>query len=124
MREILINQTSDADGDSVDTSESGVYGRLYAVEVVDGDLADNFDITLTYLNSRGGTITLLTLTNLTADAIYYTRHQVSDNAGAGLSYNDESDEPVTDLPLVSGVITSTLADGGATKTGAVILHIV
>jgi len=121
MREILINQTSDASGDSVDTSESSVYGQLYAIEVVDGDLVDNFDITITYTNSRGGVITLSTFTNLTTDAIYYPRAVLNDLAGGALAQTTGSDGV---MPMVAGVITSTLGDGGATKTGAVILHII
>ena len=121
--EYLLNQTSDTSGDSVDVFEAPIFGRLCGVAVVDGDLANDFDITLTYVNSGIGTITLLTLTDLSADAMYYPREQVCGNTGAGLDYNDESDEPVAEPPIIAGYVTSTLADGGATKTGAVILYV-
>jgi len=121
--EYYLSQTSDVSGDSVDEFERPIFGRLCGVAVVDGDLEDNFDITLTYVNAGIGTITLLTLTDLSDDAMYYPREQVCGNTGAGLDYNDESDEPVAEPPIIAGTVTSTLADGGATKTGAVLLYV-
>ena len=123
LTDYIIEQTSDASGDSVDTSEEAIYGLLHSVTVVDGDLADNFDITLTYADSYGSAaITLLTLTNLTADGVYYPREQVHSNAGAGLTY--DATRVVAEPPLIHGLVTSTLADGGATKSGKVILHVI
>jgi hypothetical protein len=118
----IIEQTSDANGDSVDTTEESVYGFLHSVTIVDGDLADNFDITLTYVDSHGSAaITLLTLTNKTADGVFYPREQVHSNAGAGITYDGSN--KVSEPPLIYGIVTSTLADGGATNTGKVILHV-
>ena len=122
LKEYIIEITTDADGDSTDTSESSIFGRLYAVDVVDGTLADNFDITLTYSSGHSAVSkTLLTLTNLSADATYYPREQVHDNAGAGVTY-DGSNE-IYEMPIVAGLVTATTGDGGATKSGAVVLYI-
>ena len=123
IKEYLIAQTSDTGGDSTDTPDSKIFGKLYAVAVVDGDYEDNFDVTLSYVNSAGVTVTLLTLTDLSADVVYYPREQVCDNTGAGMNYNDESDEPVETMAIVAGIVTSTLADGGDTKSGKVLIYV-
>lgn len=121
MREYKISITSDASGDSVDTTGKGIFGRLYAVDVEDGDLADDFDITLTYASPNGVTKTLLTLTDLSADATYYPREQVHDNAGAGLTL--DGTRVAFDLPMVAGIVTATTGDGGATKSGSITLYV-
>ena len=121
MKEYLIKQTSDTGGDSVDTTSEPIFGRLYAVTVVDGNLADNFDITLTYANAQAGTITLLTLTNLSADKIYYPRTLVQGLDGVDLTGTAGGDR---EMQLVAGVVTSTLADGGSLTSGSVLLYIV
>lgn len=106
------------------TSGDAVLGRLYAVEWVDGDLADGVDAVLSVTNRESGVDrTLLTLTDANSDAFYYPREQVHSNAGAGLNYNDESDEPVVDLPLVDGVLSLVIADGGDKKTGGAIVFV-
>ena len=120
LREHLIKITTDANGDSTDTSERSILGHLNAVDVVDGDLADNFDLTLTYVNSQGVTKTLLTLTNLSADATYYPRHVVHGETGTALTGTSGGDRTG---PLVAGKVTVTTADGGVTKSGAVILYV-
>jgi len=120
IREHLIKITTDANGDSADTSERSIFGHLNAVDVVDGDLADNFDLTLTYVNSQGVTKTLLTLTNLSADATYYPRHVLHGETGTALTGTSGGDRTG---PLVAGKVTVTTADGGATKSGAVILYV-
>ena len=120
LEEYLIEITTDANGDSTDTSEQAILGHLDAVDVVDGDLADNFDLTLAYVNSQGVTKTLLTLTNLSADATHYPRHVVSGETGTALTGTAGGDRT---KPLVAGKVTVTTADGGVTKSGAVILYV-
>ena len=121
LQEYLIEITSDASGDSVDTSEGSIFGLLFAVDIVDGTLADDFDITLTYASQQGVTKTLLTLTDLTADATYYPREQVHGNTGSGLTY--DGTRLLETMPLVAGTVTATTADGGNAKSGAVILYV-
>jgi hypothetical protein len=120
LEEYLIEITTDANGDSTDTSEQAILGHLDAVDVVDGDLADNFDLTLAYVNSQGVTKTLLTLTNLSADATYHPRHVVHGETGTALTGTAGGDRTG---PLVAGKVTVTTADGGVTKSGAVILYV-
>jgi len=120
LEEYLIEIMTDANGDSTDTSEQAILGRLDAVDVVDGDLADNFDLTIAYTNSQGVSKTLLTLTNLTADATYYPRAVVHGETGTPLTGTAGGDRT---KPLVAGKVTVTTADGGVTKSGAVILYV-
>ena len=121
LREYSLTQTSDDSGDSVDVFAEPIFGVLETVAIVDGDLADNFDITLTYVNSGIGTITLFAKANSTADAMFYPRELVNATAdGAALTGTAGGDRT---KPVIAGYVTSTLADGGDTKTGSVILYV-
>lgn len=119
MREIIIPIDVTSGGNSVDKTEA-IFGKLFAVDVVEGTLAANFDILLTYENEQGVTKTLLTLTNLSADKTYYPREVMHGNTGSALTASAGGDYT---CPLVAGVITCTTADGGTSMSGAVLLYI-
>jgi hypothetical protein len=122
LSEHRIGITTDASGDSTDTTVQSIHGLLYAVDVVDGTLVDNFDLTITYTSPDGVSKTLLTLTNLTTDITYYPREQVHGNTGTGLTL--DGTRIAFGPPLVAGVVTCVTAQGGATKTGAIVLHVI
>ena len=125
LNQIDLRGTTSAGGAASIVTSGPHFGYLYAVEWVDGDLANGVDATLK-VTSRHSAVdrTLLTLTDADSDAFYYPREQVHNNAGAGLDYNDESDEPVETLPLIDGELTCTIASGGDTKTGGMIVTII
>lgn len=120
LQEYLIPITTAANGTASGTTERPIFGRLYAVDVVDGTLDDNFDLTITYASPQGVTKTLLTLTNLADDATYLPRHLVHSEAGAALTGTAGGDR---DLPIIAGKVTVATAEGGNVKTGAVLLYV-
>lgn len=109
--------------DGTGSATAGPYfGRLYAVEWVDGTLVDGVDATLAVVNRQSGTdITLLTLTDANNDAFYYPRAQVHDNAGGGVTYDGVNE--VYEMPLVDGVLKCSITSGGSAKTGGMIVYI-
>jgi len=124
MNEYVILITTAAGGTSTDTTESPIIGRLYAVDFELGTLASGaVDVTLTYKSSEAGvTKTLLTLTNLAANATYYPREQVHGNTGTGLTL--DGTRIAFDLPIIAGTVTATTAQGGDTKSGSVKLYVI
>ena len=120
LKEYIIKATTDGSGDSVDLSEMPVFGRVYAVDLIDGDLADGVDTTFTYVNSQGVTKTLLTLTDWNSDKTLYPREVMHGNTGSALTGTAGGD---TTMPIVAGYVTATTAQGGATKSGSYLLYI-
>lgn len=118
IEEYAVSITTDASGDSTDNPEQTIFGLLYAVYVDQGTLSDGAaDITISYTNRLGESVTLLTLTNVTDDKMYYPRELLDDNAGADLS-------GVYDPALIAGKVTVTTAQGGNAKSGNVILYVI
>lgn len=109
--------TTDGSGDYVGTIELRDAAFLVMARWEDGDLVDGVDATLTQTQPAPGDVvdTVLTLTNANADAIYYPRVLEHDAAAAELA--------TTTLALLHGTLTLTVADGGATKTGALWLYL-
>ena len=115
----LIGATS-AGGAATIAGEAPVLGLLYAVEWVDGDLVDGVDAVLSVtLTESAVNQTLLTLTDANSDAWYYPRALVHDAAGAALTGTAGGDRC---LPVINGVLSLTIASGGATKTGGAIVY--
>ena len=84
---------------------------LYAVEWVDGTLADGNDAVLSQTDTMSGVDkTLLTLTNANDDAWYYPRVLEDDNAGA--------DVTTYAMQVITGTLKLVVSSGGATATGA------
>lgn len=92
---------------------------LHAAQWVDGDLADGVDAVLKMTQPTPGDVdtTLLTLTDANVDLIYYPRQLLHSNVGANLT-------AIYDRMLVDGLLTLTVASGGATKTGALWLYLI
>jgi hypothetical protein len=92
-----------------------VTGRLYAVQCIDGDLADGVDLTLTAEHGELS-IPLLIKADWNSDQMIYPRVPCAAIAdGSALTWYD--------LPLVNGKPKAVLAQGGDTKTGAIVLYI-
>lgn len=114
MEAIRIDLTTNAGGAATGTSRR-VNGILYAVQLVDGDLVDGVDLTLT-CETPDFPIPLLTKADFNTDSIFYPRVLQNLNTdGTALTSHCE--------PLVVGEIKAVLAQGGDTKTGAVICYI-
>lgn len=122
LTQIKLYDITASDGTKTITSDVRVKGKLFAVEWIDGDLADGVDAVLSCVRDDNATdITLLTLTNANNDAIYYPRHQVHSNVGAALTL-DGTRIAYTE-PLVNGFLKLAITDGGDTKTGGCIAYV-
>lgn len=125
MLTVTFNITTDASGDyDSDSDATTVTGQLraqvplllYAVEYVDGDLADTTDVTLSMTDTPSGVdTTLLTLTNVTADGWYYPQALVDDNAGADTTFYTAQ--------VVTGPLRVVVAGGGNAASGKLIAHL-
>lgn len=117
LRKYKFGITTAADGTATVTGPS-VLGELYAVQVLIGTLTNGAaDITLATVNSDAAA-TLLTLTNITANALYYPRHLVHGETGTALTGTAGGDRCE---PLLCGNIRVTVAGGGNATSGAVIV---
>lgn len=90
---------------------------LYAVEWIDGDLANGVDAVLSVTdNGSGVDYTLLTLTNANDDKWYYPSTVEADTAGANRT--------TTTKMVVQGTLQLVISDGGDTKTGGAYVYTV
>ncbi len=99
----------DAGGDFTATkSVRPVRGFLYAVELILGTLASGAaDVTLSTVNP---TRTILTLTNVAADAVHMPRVQGVGNTGSVIA-------GVYDKPVIDGNLKVVVAQGGNAGAG-------
>ena len=117
MRIYNLQGTTDSGGDATITvaTDRGLPQLLYAVEWVDGDLADGVDAVLSVTGNLSGVDhTILTLTNANDDAWYYPREIEQDNTGTDLS--------TYTLPVISDTLQLVISSGGDTKTGGAIIY--
>lgn len=98
------------------TGETIWHGLLGHVRLKIGTLSTP-TITLKYTGSDDVETTLLTLTGVSANAVYNVRHQAHGNDGTALVLNSD-DDPLVVCPYVGGKLTCTVASGGASKSGA------
>jgi hypothetical protein len=123
---IKLIGTTAAGGGATVTSDSAILGRLYAVEWVDGDLANNNTAVLSVVRTDSGVnqaVHTLVASEGDGDGWWYPRVAVHDLSAVGRFYNDESDEPVVDYPIVNGYLQLVIAAGGASKTGGCIVYV-
>ena len=111
-----------AGGAGTFTSETSVFGLLYAVQWIDGTLADNNTAVLSSINSEGAE-TLLTLGagEGDADVKYYPRALTCDNAATALTGTAGGDRV---CPLVWGQLQLVIASGGTSTLGGCICYVV
>jgi hypothetical protein len=114
MQKIRISFTTATDGSATAYGEA-CKGTLYAAQLVDGDLADGVDLTLTCENADLA-IPLLVIADFNTDQMSYPRVLQNLNTdGSALSTHCE--------PLVFGRPKAVIASGGSLKSGAVVLYI-
>ena len=114
MKVIRIPVTTATDGSATAYGETAV-GAVYAVQLVDGDLADGVDVTITS-ELDGLSSSILTKADFNTDQIVYPRVlQALNTDGTALTTHCE--------PLTCGRIKVVLAQGGAVKTGAVNVYV-
>jgi len=124
LREVRLTGTTDGSGDATITSNEVCVGWLYAVEWIDGDLADGVDAVLSTVATRtpsGVSHTLLTLTNANNDAWYFPREIVQDNTGTNVTY-EGTNEVYAAQAMLSGQLQRVSSSGGATATGGCIVY--
>lgn len=114
MRRIKVNFTTDTAGAATEYGESGV-GTVYAVQLVDGDLADGVDVTVTS-EQESLSIPVLVKADFNTDQMVYPRVlQALNTDGTALTTHCE--------PLCYGRVKVVIAQGGSVKTGSVIVYL-
>jgi hypothetical protein len=112
-----IDLTTDGSGAATQYSDSvSGGGFLYAVQLIDGNFDDGVDITLT-AEHADLSIPLLVAADWNTDKMVYPR--VLQNLST-----DGTNLTTHTMPLVVGRIKAVVAQGGATKTGALVCYIV
>jgi len=120
IKEAILTGTTSTAGAATINDTSAILGRLYAVEWIDGDLADGIDAVLTAQNTASAVAqTLLTLTDANSDDWYYPRDVVHDLTGGALTGTSGGDR---ELPVINGVLRLVIASGGSEKTGGCIVY--
>lgn len=108
-----LTVTTTALGAGSATSKA-VRGYLVAVDYQDGSFDDGIDFTLDVINSEGA-YNLLTATNANDDLTYHPRGDSCTTAGTVTTGAAD-----VFLPII-GQLKFTVASGGDTKTGAVLV---
>jgi len=116
MNVVVASITTDSAGDGVGYGNKTVVGKVYAVQLVDGDYADGVDVAIVS-EAEDFDIPILTKADFNTDQIVYPREATAAVAD-GSALTDYA------MPLAVGRIKVTIAQGGATKTGKVKLYIV
>lgn len=119
-----LRGTTDGSGDAVITAAVPKYGRLIAVEWVDGDLADGNTAVLACTGSPSGVVSTLhtqVAGEGNSDVWYYPRAAVHDLSAVGLTY--DGTRVVAEAPVVNGYLKLTIASGGAANTGGAIVYV-
>jgi hypothetical protein len=115
MKRIRIPITTATDGSATAYGDAAV-GVLYAVQLVDGTLADGVDLTLT-CETDDLSMPLLSYANFNADGMAYPRVLESLNTdGTALSTHC--------MPAVYGRPKAVIASGGSVASGAVVLFVI
>ena len=123
QRDIRFAATCSSGGAYSGTDTVPVNGRLIAVELVLGTLASGAaDVTVSVTRTPSGVdSTLLTLTDVAANALYYPRHQVHGNTGTALTL--DGTRIMATWPLVCGLVKCVVAQGGNAGAGTVIVYV-
>jgi hypothetical protein len=113
VEQLRLVGTTAADGTLTLTAAVDIVGALYAVQWIDGSLADGVDAVLSVVNADAD-YTLLTLTNADNDDWYYRQVPCCDAAGAAIA-------GAYTLPMIVGKPKLTITAGGDTKKGGAVL---
>lgn len=110
-----ISLTTNAGGAATTQTNAKYFGKLYAVQLVDGDFDDGVDLVLT-CETPDLSIPLLTIANFNTDQMQYPRVLQNLNTdGTALTTHTP--------PVIAGTIKAVIAAGGNVKSGAVICFI-
>ena len=115
MPRMLLQGTTDSGGDATIKGTRSIRGLVMAVRWDQGDLASTTDAVLSTVNSLAANTNILTLTDASADAMYYPKTTAHSNAGAAQTAVDT-------YQVIDGVPQLVLAQGGNAKTGGLILY--
>jgi hypothetical protein len=113
---IKLSFTTDTGGAATTLFEDNdIFGLLYAVQLIDGDLADGVDVTLT-AEQGDLSIPLLAKVDFNTDQMVYPRVLEALNTdGTALTTHC--------MPIVIGQPKVVIAQGGESKSGAVVLYL-
>ena len=121
MIEVNLQGSVDASGDATITAKKSVTGYLYAVECIDGDLADGVDAVLSDTGRPSGIdLTLLTCTDENDDVVYYPRYVMQGEDTANLTATHGGDRAKA---LVIGLLELVISSGGVSTSGGAICYI-
>ena len=115
MKAQKISFTTDGAGAATATSTQWTEpSKVYAVQLVDGDLVDGVDVTVTF--EQGDlSIPVLAKLDFNTDQMVYPRVlQALNTDGTALTTHTQ--------PLACGFAKVVIAAGGATKSGSVIIY--
>lgn len=120
LKDIRLPVTTDGSGNATKVGERSIKGRLVSAEWKQGTLAATTDATLSMTQTPSGVDrTVLTLTNVAANAWYSPRELVHDPAGTALTGTAGGDR----VPAVLvGTPKLVIAQGGAAASGELILY--
>jgi hypothetical protein len=115
MKTVRIDLTTNGSGAATGFGNA-VNGLLYAVQLIAGDFASGVDLTLTSDLGDSLSVPLLVKANFNTSQFAYPRVLEHDAA-------DGTDLTTYTMPLIAGRPKAVIAQGGDTKTGAVVLFI-
>ena len=119
LTEMRIPFTTDVNGDVVADGGRSVLAYVVAVLYDRGDIDTGADIDISSVNGSLVTENILETTNInTADLLLYPRRLLQDNTGSALTGTAGGDRG---RYLLVGTPRVTVDEGGATKSGAIIL---
>jgi hypothetical protein len=111
-----ITTDSSGAGSAVADITNPVFGVVYAVQLIDGDLADGVDVTVT-MEEGDLSIPVLVKADWNTDQVVYPRVLEALNTdGTALTSHC--------MPLACGQAKAVIAQGGDVKSGSVILYII
>ena len=111
----LLSGTTNSSGALTVSATHAYFGKLYAVQLIDGTADNGVDITLT-AEQGDFSIPLLSKANFDTDQMVYPRVAAALNTdGSALTWYD--------APLVVGTPKMVIAQGGDTKVVSCILYI-
>lgn len=114
MKRVKVNVTTATDGTGTGYGEAAI-GVVYAVQLIDGDLADGVDVTITS-EHESLSIPILVKADFNSDQMVYPRVLEALNTdGTALSTHA--------MPMCYGRPKVVLAQGGAVKSGSFILYL-
>jgi len=112
ISQYTISGTTDASGDATVYTNKPVRGKIIAIACDVDALAATADTTITGSDLTPNQ-TILTLTNVNTNGVYYPRTPAHDNVGAAVTF-DGTNEIYTEF-IHFGRIKAVVAQGGATK---------